>query len=199
MLRFRLGKVKAGISIWFTAFFAVILFVSDNSVLLYGLLAMMCHELGHMAIMVVVGCPIRGFYLLFGRLIIVPGRRISHSWREIPVLAGGIAANLLCMLIFMFAGNSVAALINLAIAAYNALPAGELDGGAILLGTLNRRYMPKRAYTIHLVVSLLISLLLMTAGFLMLLNGYKNMTALFCGIYIMVQNIKNLTFDKIRM
>jgi Peptidase family M50. len=196
MLRFKLGRMKIGISIWFASFFAIILFVSDNSVLLYCLLAMICHELGHFIVMLAAGCSVRGFYLLFGRLVIVPTRPISHSRHEILVLGGGIAANILCLLVFTFAGNVQAALINLAIAAYNALPAGELDGGAILLGILSRRYLPKNAHTIHLVISFIVSLLLLTAGFLMLIRGYKNVTAIFSGIYIMAQSIKNMTWKR---
>lgn len=192
MFKFKLGRVKVGISIWFAAFFAIILFVADNTILLYGMFAMMCHELGHFIIMALSGCPARGFYLLLGRLVIVPARRISYSQHELPILAGGIAANVLCALIFAAYGNMAACLVNLATAVYNALPAGELDGGAILLALLGRRFMPKHAYNIHIVISIIISLLLMTAGFIMIMRGFASAPVLFCGIYIMAHSIKNM-------
>lgn len=197
MLQCRIGRMRVGISIWFAAFFAVILFVNDNAVLLYGLLAMVCHELGHFAVMLAVGCPVRGFYLFMGRLIIVPGRHIELSGGALPVLLGGVAANAICAAVFGLHGNAVAALTNLFIALYNLLPAGQLDGGAILLHLLNRRMLPKRAYLTHLWISFAVSFLLLTAGIFLLLRGYRNGTFLFSGVYLLAQNIQNMRYTKV--
>lgn len=194
MLRFKLGGIQIGISIWFAAFFAVTLFVADNMFILYGIFSMICHELGHFVMMWAVGVPPRGFYLLMGRLVIEPSRNMTLSFGEVPVLLGGIAANLLCACIFGAFGNRAACIINLFIAAYNALPAGQLDGGAVLLHVLSKKLTPKRAYTIHLVVTFLVSFLLLVAGGLMLLNGYQNASTIFSGSYLMAQNIKNMRY-----
>lgn len=193
MLKFRLGHIKAGVSIWFAAFFAVIFFVGDNSALLFGMLAMFCHELGHFVVMALCGCPVKCFYLLLGRLIIQPARRIKGR-AELLVLLGGIAANLLCALIFALCGYATACTVNLLIAAYNALPANGLDGGAILQIVLCRRMMPAKAYTLQIVISFALSLILLVAGFLMLFRGFQNATVLFAGIYIAAQNINNLRY-----
>jgi len=196
MVTFKIGRFRIGISIFFAAFFAVIIFVSENTLLLYGIFAMLCHELGHFVAMLLSGCPARGFYLLLGRLIIVPARGIAMRRAELPVHLGGIAANFFCAAIFLALGNVTMCLTNAVIAAYNALPAGELDGGAVLMYFLNRTLTPKKAHAVGLAASFAVAFVLFTAGFVMLLKGYANPTLLFSGIYITAQNIRNIRYTK---
>lgn len=193
MLKFRLGRVKIGVSIWFVSFFAIIFFVADNSALLYGLLAMACHELGHLIVMMLCRCPIKRVSLLLGRLVIEPARRLRGK-AEFPVLLGGVAANLLCALLFALDGNMLACAVNLLIAAYNALPAHGLDGGGILQIALCRRMMPSKAYKWQVAISFVLSFLLLAGGFLLLFRGYQNPTMLFAGIYIAAQNINSMRY-----
>jgi hypothetical protein len=194
MLRFRLGRLRVGVSIWFAAFFAVVFFMSDNALLLYGLLAMLCHELGHFAAMALAGLPVRGFYLLMGQLVIVPARRLVYTPAELPILLGGVAANLLGAALFGLWGNARGCAVNLAIAAYNALPAAGLDGGGALLALLSGICAPRRAYAIYLAASFGVSFLILAAGFALLLRGGASAAALMLGVYLTAQSVKNMRY-----
>jgi len=193
MIKFRLGRVKAGISIWFAAYFCFLFLMPDNAFLLSAMMAMAIHEAGHFLMMGLFGVPVRGFFLLLGRLVIVPAAGNIEQRREVPVLLGGVLFNLIFSIAFACFGCPLASQSNLIVAVYNMLPAGDLDGGALAMLFLNTKYPPRKAYTAHLILSFSVSFALLVTGFLLMLRAKKDTTVFLCGLYITAQCVANLS------
>ena len=114
----------------------------SQSVLLLGLLAACCHELGHLAAMLLAGnTPARlTLTAMGGRL---KGTAFSGFGAELTALAAGAAVNLLLAMVCRLHGGYEVQLfsaINLVLGCFNLLPVQGLDGGRILQMVLERSF-----------------------------------------------------------
>lgn len=126
----RLGRVEAT-----GGFFLLLAWLNylDRTLLVpTALAACAAHELGHVAAIRLLGGGIRGMRLTAVGAELILSRPLGY-WQEGLAALAGPGANLLLALFFSgFEGCSVFAGLNLALAAFNLLPVGRLDGGRAL-------------------------------------------------------------------
>ena len=163
--------------------------LTDRSALsLLSVAAALCHEAGHLLVMLLCGCEVREVEItMFGAEIrSLPAKT---GWLgEIAILAAGGLANLICVPIaLLFDGKHAAffAVCSAMLAVLNLLPVRTLDGGCIL-SLLLARLTPTHAETILTVVSsVTLGLLWLAAGYLLLMSGGNLSLYLFC-VYMFV-------------
>jgi stage IV sporulation protein FB len=91
--------------------------------------AMAIHELGHVTMMILVGCPPREIRFLPFEINIVSDQSCSSAWEQFSISVGGIIINLLVFLVFI---GEPFGYVNLYLALFNALPLYSMDGYQIL-------------------------------------------------------------------
>lgn len=185
MVSFSVGGMKVGFDFSFFAVTALFFALDDSGYGIFCIAACLCHELGHLALL-----------LLTGRIpeqLIFSGSGICIKQREeptIPVLAAGCTVNFILFIIFYFLleRNSIYNLIfagcSLCIGVLNLLPIGELDGRK-LLERLFTAALPFRAAQRAIFISELAALALAAAAVIVLLfSGTLNITSIFVLIYV---------------
>ena len=140
------GKLE--VSWGFAAMVALALAAGAGTVLPLVALSALCHELGHLAALGMMGAGVERFRLTaFGAEIRADTRRLSYP-REIACTLAGPAVNLaLALLLARLTGHFTAAGSNLVLGCFNLLPIPALDGGRmffLLVGALFRRPIPAR-------------------------------------------------------
>lgn len=106
--------------------------IGKSSVTVYGLVACILHELGHLAAMLYFGQPIKKLVFYGAGIMIVRGRGepLTPTGAELIILSAGCTVNLL---LFALSGANEWGMINLVIGLFNLLPLKSLDGGKIFL------------------------------------------------------------------
>ncbi len=178
-MAFKLGNLQVYLSFGFFAVLAGYLLLDRTGTGSAVLGAVAIHEAGHLAAMKLWGGRVvyLGFYP-FG--VLLEKRGFLPLWRECAVYGGGIAANLLagtlcgalgCRGTFLYA--------NLALALFNLLPVGRLDGGVLLRLALDSRF-PRQARCLELGIGFFILTPLFAGGLLLLPRGNVSLLATAC-------------------
>lgn len=178
-MEFKLGGVRAYLSFGFFAVLAAYLLL-DQAGRGGGMLAAVAvHEAGHLAAMGVWGGRVTALGLYpFG--VRLEKRGLLPLGRECAVYGGGIAANLLAAALWGILGvQGQFWAANLALAAFNLLPVGRLDGGVLLRLAL-QRWLPGQARRLELAVGFLLLAPLFAGGFLLLRRGNATLLATAC-------------------
>lgn len=131
-------KTKIVVSPWTVLLLAVFAAVSSPLLLAALLLAALCHELGHCALLRAFGAEVNTVYIsAFGAELRLSDRPCLSYGQEMLAVVAGPAANLLFSaglswcgtqkpILFVFAGAQ------LVLAIFNLLPVRPLDGGALV-------------------------------------------------------------------
>jgi len=155
---------------------ATVLLLTDRTAMaLLPPAAAVCHELGHLAAMLLFGIPVREIDITPLGAVIRTAPAVPNACRDAVVHLAGPAVNLLCAALLLLPGCTPAmqifALSSLALALFNLLPIRSLDGGcaaAILLTSV----IPAHAQIIgELLSAASLAALWLTAGYLLLLCG----------------------------
>lgn len=174
-------KVRAPAVIFF-----VLLWAFDGSLLsLAPVLAAVCHEFGHLFVMLLFGVPVREVEItLFGAEI----RALTYSLGAVGrvcVYFAGAAANFACgsLVWAIFQGAPFAYLFficSLGLGFFNLIPIRTLDGGCIL-EVICVRLFPRYASMVLAAVSALsLAVLWLSAVYLMLIFNGNLSLMLFC-------------------
>lgn len=169
-----------------TVIFAVLLIMLDGSMLsILPFAAALCHEIGHLTVMLAVGADVREVEItLFGAEIRTSSLPCG-TLAAVAVYAAGASANLLSAAVMTAIPYSTVeteffAACSVSLAAVNMLPIRTLDGGCILEALLIR-LAPVHAYTAVTAVSAVtLALLWLTAVYLLLICGGNLSLMLFC-------------------
>lgn len=130
----RLGRVE--ITGGFLLLAAWLNYLDRDFLLPMALAACGAHELGHLAAIYLMGGAVKQMRLTAVGAELVLGRALGY-WQEGMSALAGPGANLLLALICCGSGRWMAfSGLNLALALFNLLPAGRLDGGRALYCTL---------------------------------------------------------------
>ena len=123
-------------------------YLDQQEVVPLALLACAFHELGHWMTLQVFGAQVRRVRLTAVGAEMEVDRGLSYGGELLAALAGPVA-NLLVALIFSsLPGGGLFAGLNLALAFFNLLPVGPMDGGRILRCVLAWFLGPARAHWI---------------------------------------------------
>lgn len=169
----------------------MVLLVLDCSFLsLVPILAAVCHEFGHLWVMLILGVPVKEIEItLFGAEIHADAIS-QRTFGQICVYGSGAAANLASgFCVWGLFGGALFAdfffICSLGLAIFNLIPIRTLDGGCIL-EALCLRLFPRRADIILAAVSAVsLAILWLLAIYLMLIFGGNISLMLFC-IYMFV-------------
>ena len=193
-MTFELFGCEIYISVPFTAFIALLFLTDKTGMMSITALAVIIHELGHIAAMKLLSAMPRRIELKPAVLhIIKPKGALSYK-KEIAILAAGPLAGAITAAIsaamYFFADKNEMFLwfctSNMALTAFNMLPISELDGGKILEYVLSIKLTSESAKRISLAVSCIFIAILITVGAVMLLYGYNNLTVLITGLYMLI-------------
>lgn len=194
-MRFRIKGTEIYLSFWFFAAAALFTAVNAAAFSLYILLPVVIHELGHLAAMAACGAKISAVrFTAFGVEIEKPkAARLSFA-RGIIISLAGITANLvLAAGLYIFAFHSMRVMllvaVNIAIAGFNLLPVGNLDGGEVVRAFCERYMRPGLAYNLSRAFSFITLVPLFAASIFMLLRPERNFTLLLVSVYLLVDII----------
>ncbi len=129
-LRMRLGRVE--VTGGFLLLTAWLNYLDRQGVVPLALLACALHELGHWAALRALGARVRRVRLTAVGAEMEVDRTLSYGGELLAALAGP-GANLALALAFSpLTGGGLFAGLNLALACFNLLPVGQMDGGRVL-------------------------------------------------------------------
>lgn len=134
MISFAFAGVRWRVSFVFLLAMAVFLLLDSGGFAVAFLGAAVLHEAGHLAAMSILGAPVRLVELRASGMGIVRGGKLGYG-QELVILAAGAATNLVAALILLLEGSSGSqhfSAANAAVAIFQLLPLGGLDGGSIL-------------------------------------------------------------------
>ena len=191
--------VRISASFWFFAVLALFFVFDEDGLALYFLLPVFAHELGHLTAMRLLGVKIRSVRLsAFGIAIQKEGGlKLSYA-KEIIVAAAGAFANLGLALVFSFFPHdfdepgrvTLFMAANIAVAAFNMLPIGGLDGGS-LLKLSAERFLPQGiAFVLSRVFSFLILVPIFALSFFLIMRPERNFTLLAVSVYLAANVIR---------
>lgn len=188
-MEFKVGGVRYFVSFGFFAVLALYMLFDRAGVGLPALAGVALHESGHIAALHLTGAEIAALRLYpFG--VQLEKRGLLSYGREAAVYLGGVAANAVAILCFLpFTGWNLFCAVNAALALFNLLPVGRLDGGVLLELALCRCAGPVKARRISLAAGFCILAPLFAAGFWMALRG--NYTLLLTAIYLSVALLRS--------
>lgn len=197
MLRIAVGNCLLKIHF---SFFVLVAFCNLFGGLENGSIMLFCvllHESAHLMMMVRFRCPPEQVQVsgLGMQLRLPQGSAIPYREAVWVSLAGPCANLLLALLCFPLGMHSMA-MMNLSLGLFHLLPVEPLDGGLALKAALCLCFSPDKAGKISFILSFLILLPVMIAGFLVLLHTRNNFSLLAVSIYLMLYLVfKNGKFD----
>lgn len=141
-------RFSAEVRFSFPAVLSLLICTDTEGTALLCLLSCMLHELGHVLMMLLDGCPPRKMTFYGGGILLS-----AEGFGSVRVLLGGVAVNFLLFFAFffygtLFGGSSRLLLfgaVNLLTGLLNLLPIRPLDGGRLLERGLLRLLPPERA------------------------------------------------------
>ena len=143
-MRMRLGRVE--VTGGFLLLTAWLNYLDRQGVVPLALLACALHELGHWAALRALGARVRRVRLTAVGAEMEVDRTLSYGGELLAALAGP-GANLALALAFSpLTGGGLFAGLNLALACFNLLPVGQMDGGRVLRCVLAWLMGPARAH-----------------------------------------------------
>ena len=195
-MRFSVCGVRLHIGFLFAFSVCFVLTVAEDTVVRYAVLFSLLHELGHLLSDFLFGCKPRAISLgLFG-MTITRAEDLTLSYRqEICSALAGPFVNLVLAALFVSLylwqrTNTflTAAVVNLSIFAFNAMPVFSLDGGRALEAFLRAHITePHHQVAIQKAVSLLFIAVCMGYGFYVLIQSRGNFSLLLlCGYLIVM-------------
>ena len=189
MLGFKLCGVRITISFWFFAAIGFFLLYERSALFWYFAAPVVVHELGHMVALYACGGGLLSLELCAFGINMRPNSRYLSYFREFIVILAGIASNaLLAIILLALKGQTMRSMllisVNLAVAAFNLLPIGNLDGGILLKLFCERTSNGFIAYKISRAVSFTLLLPLLIFAFHLTFQNERNFTLLIVCIYL---------------
>lgn len=197
----RILHCKIYISLLFLSVLCILLLVDQTGIMLFGICAVILHELGHLAVMAALRILPQEIVLQPAGILIKRKNEITSYKKELAVAAGGCFVNLLlfavCALLYRTAANEklmLFAVSNLSIAVFNLIPLHGLDGYDMINIVLSMKLHKTAADRISGILAMF-SLLLLTAAAtaLFIYSGFNTSLAI-CVIYLGILTLVNLRY-----
>lgn len=163
----------------FGVLLAVLLFLDEQNILPWALLACLIHELGHYLMIQMLGGRVCAFRLSIVGAEMTPERKRLFSYREeLLIAAAGPLASLSAALLAGYAARAgqweglyLFCGLNLLAGLFNLLPVSPLDGGRILRILISQWFEVQAEVICNRVTGILAAGLLALGVFLMLFHG----------------------------
>jgi stage IV sporulation protein FB len=190
MLRFRFLGAEITLSFWFFAVAALFAAFCPPALAVYALLPIAVHELGHLAALFIFGVRIRAARLTAFGIDLQKSATSKTLSAELGISLAGAAANLLLAAgLVLFAFKSVRAMMlvaaNVAVAAFNLLPIGSLDGGEAARLLCGYFFKPKLAYALSRAFSFLALVPLFAGAVFLLFRPERNFSLVILCVYLL--------------
>lgn len=193
-MKFQLKGCTFQVSFSFLVVVALFLLLDRTSAAVYGILASVLHELGHVVMMFWKHAAPKTVVFAPFRVDILDHCRQRHSYRtDVAILLAGPCTNFVCFgftqLCYSLLGVDRFLLfgyISLLVGVFNILPVGPLDGGQVLFALLAPKLGVKKAGILVQVVSFVVLLPVAFVGFVLLLDSRYNFSLLFLSCYLML-------------
>lgn len=191
----RIFGVQLEFTFWFFALLAGAALLNKEALALYFLLPIAVHELGHLLALAVLRIKVRSIgFTAMGVNILREKSETLRPAGEALICAAGILANLLLALmihLFRYPTMRMMFLVaaNLAVAAFNLLPIGDLDGGQLLRLLTARRLPPSAARMASKAASLAALAALFGLAIFLAIHHNPNPTLLVTSVYLAVNVI----------
>ena len=186
MLRWKRVEISAGALLLGAALY----YLDEQGVLLMAFCACALHELGHWLVIRALGGRVTALRITcVGAEMRLSARCPLGYWQQIAAALAGPAVNLLAARMAAGLGTEGAycfAGLNLALAAFNLLPAVQLDGGRILWCILALLTSEERAERLLRVLSSALAVGLVLGALLLLWQGRGNLTLLITAVWLLV-------------
>ncbi len=171
-------------------FFSLLILIDKSALSLLPLAAALCHELGHLAVMLMLGVPVQQVELtVFGADIRTAHMRVNPA-AAAAIYAAGAGANFLSAAVVLCIHPTTIeaeffALCSISLALLNLLPIRTLDGGCILEIVVSRIAPTHMGVIIDAISSVALFFLWITVVYLILVCGGNLSLMLFC-LYLFV-------------
>lgn len=178
----KLGRVV--VSRGFLLLMAWLLYRGQFGLTAQGLLACFLHELGHCLALLYFRQDIKEISItVFGAKILFP-QQLSYR-QELAVAVAGPAINLVLAYLCCRTPDLLAfAGLNLALAVFNLLPVGQLDGSRILRCLLAFFLSDRRTFVVSRCVGFCFTAIFFVSGLLLALK-FGNLTLLFVSLWLL--------------
>lgn len=177
------------IYVWFS-FFAIIsllLVLSKNDLIIYGVAAAIIHELGHLTAFLIKGYPPKEIHLEYSGIRLIPQRNLFSFKDESIILLSGSIVNIIFFFLF-YKLIKIWAFMHLILGFFNLLPMKSLDGGQFVLTITQKLFGVRKGILISDFISITTEILLITAGvFLFFKTG--NFTLILTVIHLLFLSI----------
>ncbi|MDR0914538.1 MAG: hypothetical protein LBM65_05185 [Oscillospiraceae bacterium] len=193
-LSFFVFGIKLKISFLAVAFFTLVLLLDTAGRFSFCILAVLVHELGHLAAMLLLKTPPKSVAYRLFEIVIEDPDRGSRTYRQnMLITLAGPCVNLItavvCTVLFAVFKTEVFlifCIINLGMACFNLLPVISLDGGQALAFTLEKFFSDATVNTIISILTVVILLPTAVFGILLLFNSPYNFSLLFISVYLLL-------------
>jgi len=139
----RLGRVE--VTGGFLLLLAWLNYLDRSLLIPTALVACVLHEVGHIAVIRLLGGAIKEIHLTAVGAELVLARPLGYWQEGLSALAGPVANLLLALICCNSPDGLTFSGLNLALALFNLLPVGRLDGGRALYCTLSLLFSPEVA------------------------------------------------------
>lgn len=195
----KIGKIE--ISGGFIFAVALLLYLDEQGVFLWAILACVLHEWGHYIAVKLVGGQVTSLRLtVVGGEMVLSRRHILSYGKELLTVLAGPGVNIgMAVLVINFLNGEWALLfagLNLAIAFFNLMPVYPLDGGRILRLLIAILWSPGVADRISTTAGFLVEGLLLWVGALLLWKTGNNFTLLATSLWLMTGMLRSNCFRK---
>ncbi len=177
-------STKVHVSPGFFAMLVFSLLCGAGEVLPHVLIAALCHELGHLAVLRLYRVPVEAITVTsMGAVIAAPGQeRLSYGQELLAALAGVLVNFTLALLFARLSRDYLFAGANVILGVYNLLPLQGLDGGRALYLMAAWLREPFAAARLVRLVNLVAMALLIGLSMMLL---YRTGSGLFCLIAVL--------------
>ena len=188
---FRYKSIEFEISPLFFIIVSSLLLLDKSGYMSYSLLFSLLHELGHIAMMLLLKKPPKKVNFMFYGLEIKT--KVFTELETIFISLAGPFINIFIAMFFLVLSKLFSIefdfiiLINLVFGAFNLLPINCLDGGDLLFSFLRLRFNDNTSKKVSKIISLIFAFLILVFGSILVIYG--NFGILSIGIYLFVCNL----------
>lgn len=173
--------IKISISVYFALVLAVAFALSPDGYGGLGMISCIFHETGHLLVMKLVGCKVKGIsFGPYGMRIDSAYEGIISGKQEALISFGGPCVNLLLIITGFFLKNQGLISVNIILFVFNLLPVEGTDGYSILL---NLFFVKKNQAALKIVSAAFLVLVYFLGIAVFLKSGY-NFTLIAVAVYL---------------